>query len=458
MTAILIVDDDEDILTASKLLLRRHFERVDACAEPGEIPAMMTRCDYSVILLDMNFGPGESSGRQGFHWLQRIIELDPDAVVVMITAHGGVDVAVEAMKLGATDFIAKPWQNEKVVATISAAVKLRALRSEARQLKRANTALVASMGANQPMLGDSPAMQFVHSVIERAAPTDANVLILGEHGTGKELAARALHAQSARADEAFMSVDLGAVPETLFESELFGHVKGAFTDAKADKVGCIQAAHGGTLFLDEVGNLPQHLQAKLLTVLEQRQVRPVGSSRSIDFDARVIAATNLPRPQLNDERRFRQDLLFRLNTVEIELPPLRERQADIPQLAEHYAAHYARKYDRPARAFSAEAMSAMQASLWPGNIRALRHAIERATIMATGDELQAGDIQMAPPGAATGTIRDAHESADDLNLDRVEKQTIQRALTRHRYNVSHAARELGLSRAAVYRRMEKHGL
>lgn len=453
--AILIVDDDEDILTAGRLLLKRHFAQVDICANPNNIPDLMAQMDYAAILLDMNFGPGESSGKEGFHWLQRILQIDPDAVVVLITAHGGIDTAVEAMKLGATDFISKPWQNEKVVATLSASVKLRASRSEAQQLKQTNQALVTSLGSHQPMLGRSAAMQTVNTLISRAAPTEANVLILGENGTGKELAARAIHQQSPRADNVFMSVDLGAVTESLFESELFGHTKGAFTDAKQDKIGRIQAANGGTLFLDEVGNLSLHLQAKLLTVLEQRQVTPVGASRAVEFDVRIIAATNLPREQLTDEACFRQDLLFRLNTVEIELPPLRRRSKDIDELASYYAEHYARKYAQPAKTFSAEALDAMRQYPWPGNIRALRHAVERATILSTSEVFVPADFQLS----AASQADQANDSPDDdLNLERIEKQAIHKALTRHRYNISHAAKELGLTRAALYRRMEKHGL
>jgi DNA-binding NtrC family response regulator len=461
-TAILIVDDDEDILIALKLLLGRHYETVDICANPESIPQLLNKKHYAAVLLDMNFGPGESSGNQGMYWLQQIMQLDPDAVVVLITAHGGVDMAVEAMKLGATDFVSKPWQNEKLLATLSASVKLRRSRNEARQLK-------AALGAEAaPMLGTSPAMREVLSLIERSAPTSANVLILGENGTGKELAARALHNQSERANEVFMSVDLGAVPESLFESELFGHVKGAFTDAREDRVGRIQAANGGTLFLDEIGNLPLHLQAKLLSVLEQRQVFPVGSTRPSAIDVRVIAATNLPREQLNDESRFRQDLLFRLNTVEIELPPLRERRDDIALIARHYADFYARKYQQAPREFSPQALSALQDYRWPGNIRALRHSIERAVILSTGEQFEAEDFGLdsttvAPTPyetkATAGVDQEVGDPTDkDLNLETIEREAIRAALTRNRYNISHAAKALGLTRAALYRRMEKHGL
>ena len=462
--AILIVDDDEDILTAGRLLLRRHYERVDTCSDPAEIPRLMAETNYSAFLLDMNFGPGESTGDQGFHWLGEILGIDPDAVVVLITAHGGVDVAVKAMKVGATDFIAKPWQNEKVVATLSAAVKLSESRSEARRLRRANTALVAAASSStHAMLGQSPALRSVLSMIERAAPTDANVLILGENGTGKELAARALHQQSSRRDGVFMTVDLGAVPETLFESELFGHVKGAFTDAKQDQMGRFQASDGGTLFLDEVGNLPPHQQAKLLSVLEQRQVTPVGSVKPVPIDVRVIAATNLPKSELSNEDRFRQDLLFRLNTVEIVMPPLRDRPEDIPVIAEHYAELYARKYGKVPKAFSDPAMRAIVGYHWPGNVRALRHAVERAVILSGDGDFLADDFQLDDT-YSTSTTRSATDGrppadeAPELNLETLEKRAIEQALQHNRYNISHAAKDLGLTRGALYRRMEKHGL
>ncbi|MEM8943532.1 MAG: sigma-54 dependent transcriptional regulator, partial [Pseudomonadota bacterium] len=338
MHSILIVDDDDDILTASRLLLKREFGHVHTCNDPSQLPVLLSSNQFSAILLDMNFSPGESSGKQGFLWLERILELDPDAVVVMITAHGNMELAIKAMKLGATDFVAKPWQNEKVIATLSAAVKLRESRAESASLRRRNRALASVSGkSEQTLMGSSPAMRQVLSLIERSAPTHANILLMGENGTGKELAARLLHQRSQRADQVFMSVDLGAVSESLFESELFGHRKGAFTGATADRVGRLEAANGGTLFLDEIGNIPLHLQAKLLTVLEQRLVVPVGSNQATPIDVRVLSATNVPRDELADESRFRQDLLFRLNTVELTLPPLRDRAEDIVAIAEHYA-------------------------------------------------------------------------------------------------------------------------
>ena len=455
---ILVVDDDDDILTAARLLLRRRFAEVITCRRPDRIPDLMQRHGFDVVLLDMNFGPGESSGKQGLEWLERILEIDPEAVVVMITAHGSVDTAVEAMKRGATDFVTKPWQNEKVVATVSAGVELRRSRSETATLRRANAALRQAAGAvSQDIISESAAMEQVFSVVERAAPTDANVLILGENGTGKELIARRLHAMSSRAEQVFLAVDMGAISESLFESELFGHRKGAFTGAGEDRLGRFQAADGGTLFLDEIGNLPLHLQAKLLSVLEQRAVTPVGADRPQPFDVRVISATNTPIEHLRDADLFRPDLLFRLNTVEITIPPLRERRDDILPIASHFARLYARKYAKAARAFSTAAEEALLAYDWPGNVRALRHAVERAVILTRGDRIEPGDLQLDYPGAspppppptAIPTI---------LNLDDMEKATIERALRKHGFNISRAAAELGLTRASLYRRMEKHGI
>jgi DNA-binding NtrC family response regulator len=458
---VLIVDDDLDILTAGKLLLKRQFEHIVTCNEPSEIPKLMARFQFDAILLDMNFGPGESSGQQGFNWLEKILQIDPQAVVIMITAHGGVNVAVEAMKIGATDFVAKPWQNEKLIATLSSAVQLSQSRAETKQLKQANQTLsqVASGSLEQDILGQSNAMQQVQTMVKMTAPTDANVLILGENGTGKELIARAIHKHSLRADKVFMSVDLGAVSETLFESELFGHKKGAFTGANEDRVGRLQAANGGTLFLDEIGNLPMHLQAKMLTVLEQRQVTPLGSNQSISIDVRVIAATNANKESLADETKFRQDLLFRLNTVEILLPALRDRASDIPEIANYYLELYGKKYNKPALHISEGGINAISRYSWPGNIRALRHAIERAVILCQNSELTELDFQLDQVLANPSANKQLQNEAPvELNLEVVEKNTIAAALKKHKYNISHAAKELGLTRAALYRRMEKHGL
>ncbi|MBL4681742.1 MAG: sigma-54-dependent Fis family transcriptional regulator [Pseudomonadales bacterium] len=452
-TTILIVDDDEDILVAGKLLLKRHYTKIDTCNNPTDLPRLISLNNYTAIMLDMNFGPGKSSGAEGFYWLKKILEIDNDAVVVLITAHGDVELAVEAMKQGATDFISKPWQNEKLVATLSASVKLRQSRSETAKLKQTNIALVEATGeSRQSMLGCSQKMNELKAMIAKTAPSDANVLILGENGTGKELVARLIHQQSSRHSEVFMSVDLGAISESLFESELFGHKKGAFTDANQDKVGRIQAADGGTLFLDEIGNLPLHLQAKLLSVLEQRQVIPVGSHSAVNFDVRIVAATNLKKETLQDENYFRQDLLFRLNTVELLLPSLRERSEDIPEIANYYLDYYCKKYAREAMTFSGQALANLTQYHWPGNVRALRHAIERAVILADKRMLDVSDFQTeAEP------VEPTPRAESELNLQEIEKATIKQALLKRRYNISHTAKELGLTRAALYRRMEKYG-
>jgi len=456
--SILIVDDDEDILIAGRLMLNRTFAQVLTCRQPETIPELLRLHQFDAVLLDMNFGPGESSGKQGLEWLEQILEIDPKIVVVMITAHGNIDTVVEAMKRGATDFVAKPWQNEKVVATLSAAVALHKSRVEAASLRQTNRALLeAASESSSNIIGQSEAMKAVFAIIRRAAPTDANVLVLGENGTGKELIARELHRQSKRSERVFLSVDVGAISESLFESEMFGHRKGAFTGASEDRPGRFQAANGGTLFLDEVGNLPQHLQAKLLNVLEQRKVTPVGSDTPEEINVRVISATNVSLETLSDASQFRPDLLFRLNTVEITLPPLRERRDDILPIAEHYLAIYSRKYSSETKSFSTSAREAMKDYDWPGNVRALRHAIERAVILATSDVVEPDDLQLnyAIAGPQPATVE---AEPVVLKLDQMEKATIEKALRKHGFNISHAANELGLTRASLYRRMEKHDL
>jgi DNA-binding NtrC family response regulator len=456
--AILLVDDDDDILTAGRLLLRRQFAGVVTCRTPEDIPKLLDEHEFDAVLLDMNFGPGESSGAQGLEWLERILSIDPQLVVVMITAHGSVDTVVEAMRRGATDFIAKPWQNEKVVATVSAAVKLHRSRIETESLRQTNRALVESVSpSNKEIIGNSKLMQELLAIVERAAPTEANVLILGENGTGKELIARQLHRQSARANSVFLSLDMGSISESLFESELFGHRKGAFTGATENRLGRIQAAEGGTLFLDEIGNLPQHQQAKLLRVLEERTVTPVGSDQPQPIDVRVIAATNVAPHLLRNRNHFRPDLLFRLNTVEITVPPLRSRPDDILPIALHYLARFARKYAKPTKSFSPDAEAALRKYAWPGNVRALRHAVERSVILARDDIIEPADLQLGEP-ASGEPLTAAGAPGETLNLEHVEKDTIAAALRKHGFNISHAANELGLTRASLYRRMEKHGL
>lgn len=454
-----IVDDDADILLAARLLLRDQFAEVIAAETPQEAYDRTAGRSPDVILLDANFARGATNAAEGFEWLGRFLEREPEAVIVMITAHGGVQIAVEAMKRGATDFVSKPWSNERLLATVRTAAALRQSR-RAVSTERQKVAAVSTPAGETPLLGSSPAMRRVLSLIERAGPTDANVLILGENGTGKELVARELHRRSRRAERVMLPVDLGAVAESLFDSELFGHVKGAFTDARTDRVGRLQAADGGTLFLDEIGNLPLHLQPKLLTALEQRRVTPVGANKSVPIDVRVIAATNMRADALADETRFRPDLLFRLNTVEIELPPLRERRDDIPLLLDHYLTLYARKYDKPLQPVPPAVLAALQDYDWPGNVRALRHAAERAVILSGDAPFTVEDFSIGR-GAATPRIAAAVAApagSEDLNLERAERQMIERALKKHSYNISLAASELGLTRASLYRRMEKHGL
>jgi len=447
-----VVDDDPDIALAARLALRDLFERIETLSSPAELLPLLKKQSPDAILLDLNFERGATDGREGLNFLGKVMEIDPDAAVVIITAHGAVSVAVEAIKAGASDFVAKPWSNERLAATVRSAAALRRSRIEART-ERGRASELAPSGET-PLLGKSPAMERVRTLIDRAAPTDANVLILGENGTGKEIVAREIHRLSRRSDHPMISVDLGATAESLFESELFGHVKGAFTGAESDRMGRLKAADHSTLFLDEIGNLPLHLQPKLLTALEQREVVPVGSNKPIQIDVRVVAATNVAADQLSDEKRFRQDLLFRLNTIEIELPPLRERREDVPVLLDHYLGLYARKYDKPQRELPSAVLQLLLEHDWPGNVRALRHAAERAVIMADGDHYRIEDFPLPQRSKAASLSVEG----DTLNLDQLEKQMIERALRMHHFNVSLAAAELGLSRGALYRRMEKHGL
>jgi len=447
-----IVDDDPDIALAARLALRDLFKEIDTLPSPQALPEFVKSKSPDAILLDLNFERAATDGSEGLDYLARIMTEDPEAAVVIITAHSAVSVAVEAIKRGASDFVAKPWSNERLAATVRSAAALRQTKLEAR-LERGRSSELAQNGET-PLLGESEGMQRVRALIDRAAPTDANVLILGENGTGKEIVAREIHRKSRRGDHPMVSIDLGATAESLFESELFGHSKGAFTGAAGDRMGRLKAADHSTLFLDEIGNLPLHLQPKLLTALELRQVVPVGANRSVPIDVRVVAATNLPAERLSDETRFRQDLLFRLNTIEIHLPPLRARRADIPLLLDHYLKLYERKYDRPERSVPPEVMEALVKHDWPGNVRALRHAAERAVIMADGTSYRLDDFPLpARPEATLISL-----GSGSLNLDQLERQMIERALRMHHFNISLAATELGLSRGALYRRMEKHGL
>ena len=450
---ILVVDDDEDILVAARLLLKRHFASIDVLSEPSRLPELLQGCAFDVLLLDMNFAAGAETGAEGLTLLSQLLALDPQAVVVLVTAHSGVSLAVEAMKKGAADFVTKPWENERLIATLLAAYNLRRSRQEAEEFRSRSRGLAAATRSAGEMIGTSSRMLWVFETIARAAPTDANVLILGENGTGKELVAREIHRRSRRADEAFLRVDLGTLSPQLFESELFGHRRGAFTDAKEDRIGLFRAAGGGTLFLDEISNIPLHLQSKLLTALERREVTPVGSERTEPIDVRVICATNLAPERLTDENFFRQDLLYRINTVEIVLPPLRERREDIAPLLEHFIAIFAEKYNLPGRRLTATALDRLTAHSWPGNVRALSHAVERAVILAGGPMLESDDFSLAPTLA-----RSMPTTPEASRLDAVEKEAVARALEAHNGNISRTAQALGLTRASLYRRMEKYGL
>ena len=418
------------------------------------IPALLSHESYDVILLDMNFTQDVTSGREGFYWLQKILEIDPSAVVVMITAYGDVEMAVRAIKEGATDFVLKPWQNEKLLATISAAMNLRQSRMEVDSLRLQQKQLSADLDLPfHDFVGSSPAIQEVFQIIEKVAKTDANILILGENGTGKELAARELHRQSKRANEVFISVDMGALSETLFESELFGHVRGAFTDAREDRAGRFEIASGGTLFLDEIGNIPLTLQAKLLTVLQNREVIRVGSNKAVPIDIRLICASNMPIHERVAEGAFREDLVYRINTVEIHIPPLRERQEDIPQLVNHFLKVYCKKYKVNQKRVNAATLNKLKQYRWPGNIRELQHAIERAVIMSDSDVLKPTDIILTPSGKKEETF-----DFENYNLEEIEKLVIQKTLKKYEGNISKAARDLGLTRTSLYRRLERYGL
>lgn len=451
---ILIVDDNEDLLLAARLFLKKHFAVIHTEKNPQNIPALMNNETYAVILLDMNFVCDVTSGSEGFLWLEKILDIDPSAVVIMITAYGDVEMAVRTIKAGATDFVLKPWQNEKLLATISSAMRLHQSQEEVNTLRSRQKQLSADLDQGyHDMIGVSPGMQNVFATIKKVAATEANVLILGENGTGKELVARALHRQSPRANEVFMCVDMGAIAETLFESELFGYVKGAFTDARESRPGRFEVASGGTLFLDEIGNLPLAMQAKLLRVLETRQVTRLGANKPRNIDIRLLCATNMQLYEMVAQKKFRQDLLYRINTVEIPLPPLRERQEDIPLLVELFLAMFVKKYKKTIKRVSSPALKKLQKYHWPGNIRELKHTLERAVILAESQILQPSDFLF--PG--TEHIVD-DVSFESYNLEDVEKTIIRKVLTKFDGNVTHAAKELGITRTALYRRMEKYGL
>ena len=442
---ILILDDDIDVACAAQMLLRRRHGRVATLDDPARLAGLLEAGVPDVVLLDLNFTPGRIDGAEGLAVLDRLRALAHPPAVIALTAYADVPLAVEALKRGASDFITKPWDNARLRAAVDGALARRAARAGA---------------ATSGLMGDSHAMREVRSMIASVAPTEANVMVLGENGVGKELVARAIHAASNRANGTFLAVDMGALPESTFESELFGHRKGAFTDARSDRAGRFQAARGGSLFLDEIGNMPLASQAKLLTALERREVTPIGADRPEAIDVRIVSATNLVEQRLFDPGVFRPDLLFRLNTIVIRVPPLRERGDDVPGLLHHYLSLYEAQYRRPVRELAPSALERLCAWPWPGNVRALRHACERAVILAAHDEYRYEDFGLAVPAPVPeATLEAAAPGANvEFRLGALERETIAAALDKAKGNISLAARMLGLSRAALYRKLGKHGI
>jgi two-component system, NtrC family, response regulator HydG len=445
--SVLVIDDDLDVLTAVRLLLKTEVKEVVTEKNPENIRSLLAKQSFDVILLDMNFNSSINTGNEGLFWLRKIKELKSTAAVIMITAYGDIDLAIRSLKEGAFDFVVKPWHNEKLVATISDAAKNK-------NSQKASVKLSAENGQNNELVGESEVMHDIFFKIKKIAPTDANILILGENGTGKDLIAKAIHQHSLRADKPYIKVDVGALTESLFESELFGHKKGAFTDAREDRQGRFEAADGGTLFLDEIGNISLYQQAKLLSVLQNRQVIRLGSNEPIPINIRLICATNLPLQELANENRFRKDLIYRINTVEITVPPLRKRGDDILLLAKHFSKIYSNKYLKPQLEFDKTALDKLLNYHYPGNVRELQYAIERAVIMAEGDVLKANDIIFSPIEKAAVS----EEEVVHTNLSSVEKNTILKVIEKNNGNISKAAKELGITRTALYRRLNKYDI
>ena len=447
--SILIIDDDIDVLHTARMFLKQQFSSVTTEQDPTKINRLISHEHFDIVLLDMNFKKGEHDGRAGLYWLERILEINPQIAVLPITAYGDIELAVEAVKKGAVDFITKPWKNEKLLKTIQTALQ--------RSKERKGAAAHPSGKNNKvEIIGHSPAMQLVYALVEKVAVTDANVLILGENGTGKELVAHLLHQRSHRNTKPFMQVDLGAISETLFESELFGHVKGAFTDARQDKPGKFELAAGGTLFLDEIGNLSLPLQAKLLTVLQNKKMHRVGSNQEIPLDVRLVCATNMPLYDMvtdspSQEQSFRQDLLYRINTVEIKVPDLRERTEDLPLLVDFFIEKYARKYNKPQPAIGEEELKRLAQHTWPGNVRELEHAVERAIILNEAETLGTSSFVLSQSAQSPTSDKPA-------TLDENERRFIEKALEHNQGNITQTAKELGITRTALYRRLDKFGL
>lgn len=447
---ILIVDDNKEILIALKLFLSDYFDQVITETNPNKIPAYAEKKDIDLYILDMNFAAGQNTGNEGIYWMKQILKSDPEAVTIFITAYGDIELSVKAIKQGATDFIQKPWDDEKLLGTILSAYKLRKSKLEIQKLKNRQQHLSEAVSGQYTLfIGKSRSMNKVWKTVQKVAATDANILILGENGTGKELIAREIHKLSKRAEEIFVKVDVAALSDTLFESELFGHKKGAFTDARADRTGRFELANGGTLFLDEIGNISLTQQSKLLTVLQNREITRIGSNTLIPVDIRLVCATNKPLNQMTENGEFREDLLYRINTIQIEIPPLRDRPEDIPLLAGLFLDKIMRKYHKDNLSISEQAMNKLFTYSWPGNIRELEHIIEKAVIMAEGKVLTKDDFIFSGQKA---------QEISTLNIEENEKQLIQKALERHGNNQSLASKELGISRKTLYNKLKKHGL
>jgi DNA-binding NtrC family response regulator len=443
---VLIVDDDPDVLVAMRILLRPEMKEVIVEKNPEYIQKHLSQSKIDVVFLDMNFKSAIHTGNEGLFWLRKIKSFDTQVSVIMITAYGGIDLAVTSLKEGASDFLVKPWQNDKLLQTLQEVLDKKS--GPKPKKSESNEKEVSPL-----LLGESPEMQDVLLKIKKVAPTDANILILGENGTGKELVAQAIHQQSLRKEKPFVKVDLGALTESLFESELFGYKKGAFTDAREDRPGRIKTADKGTLFLDEIGNIGLPQQAKLLSVLQNRVVNPLGSTQAHPINIRLICATNVPMKELADENRFRKDLIYRINTVEIVLPPLRNRKGDIELLAKHFASQYAEKYLKPNIILTKDALNKLNQYSFPGNIRELQYTMERAVIMAEGEKILASDILFSQLESALPP-----ENPDDLRLSSVEKSAILKVIQKHNGNITNAAKELGLTRTALYRRLDKYDI
>lgn len=450
--SILIIDDDPDILISAELFLEEHFNKVHGEPDPIHILEILKSWDWDIILLDMNFKKGSTDGKEGLYWLDIILELKPDAIVILMTAFGDVQLAVDALKKGAFDFMLKPWKNAKLLGSILTGIKHKESKKEVAFLTNTKEQLEKEINSNfGEILGKSPAIKKVTELINKIADTDANVLILGENGTGKELVARELHRQSKRNNKNFVHVDLGSIAETLFESELFGHMKGAFTDAKKDKTGRFEIAQKGTIFLDEIGNLPISLQAKILSVLENRKITHLGSNKEINIDVRLVSATNMDLNKMVEEKEFRQDLLYRINTFEIHIPPLREREDDIILLATHFISIFAKKYHKNHIKLDNKTIRVLKNHTWPGNIRELKNSIERAVVLSEGNKL---NFESLSGSSLSGKGKSSYE----LNLEEIEKQTIMMALKKNKGNITQSANDLGIQRNALYRRLEKYDL